>query len=98
MDWVVGWVRIHAHQVPGLAARRTDSTRRVAVDQVRDRIDMLERLAEVCEEQGRKGEATELRKEAKRSVAATRVTKPKIGRNEPCPCGSGKKFKKCCGA
>lgn len=22
----------------------------------------------------------------------------KIGRNEPCPCGSGKKFKKCCGA
>ncbi|PKL15014.1 MAG: hypothetical protein CVV50_01475 [Spirochaetae bacterium HGW-Spirochaetae-6] len=26
----------------------------------------------------------------------TRVT-PKIGRNEPCPCGSGKKYKKCCG-
>jgi len=24
-------------------------------------------------------------------------TEPKIGRNEPCPCGSGKKFKKCCG-
>jgi len=23
-------------------------------------------------------------------------TEPKIGRNEPCPCGSGKKFKKCC--
>lgn len=23
-------------------------------------------------------------------------TKPKIGRNEPCPCGSGKKYKKCC--
>ena len=23
---------------------------------------------------------------------------PKTGRNEPCPCGSGKKFKKCCGA
>ncbi|MFH1914460.1 MAG: YchJ family protein [Pseudomonadota bacterium] len=22
---------------------------------------------------------------------------PKIGRNEPCPCGSGKKHKKCCG-
>lgn len=21
---------------------------------------------------------------------------PKIGRNEPCPCGSGKKFKRCC--
>ncbi len=24
------------------------------------------------------------------------VAGPKIGRNDPCPCGSGKKFKKCC--
>jgi uncharacterized protein YecA (UPF0149 family) len=24
------------------------------------------------------------------------VSLPKIGRNEPCPCGSGKKYKKCC--
>jgi SWIM/SEC-C metal-binding protein len=23
-------------------------------------------------------------------------TSPKVGRNEPCPCGSGKKSKKCC--
>ena len=23
-------------------------------------------------------------------------TEPKIGRNEPCPCGSGKKYKSCC--
>ena len=22
----------------------------------------------------------------------------KVGRNEPCPCGSGKKYKRCCGA
>jgi SEC-C motif-containing protein len=25
------------------------------------------------------------------------VTVSKIGRNEPCPCGSGAKYKKCCG-
>jgi len=26
------------------------------------------------------------------------IEKPKkIGRNDPCPCGSGKKYKKCCG-
>ena len=25
------------------------------------------------------------------------VTSTKVGRNEPCPCGSGKKYKKCCG-
>ncbi|MFB3946993.1 SEC-C metal-binding domain-containing protein [Aeromonas veronii bv. sobria] len=24
------------------------------------------------------------------------VTPIKIGRNEPCPCGSGKKYKQCC--
>ena len=26
-----------------------------------------------------------------------RRTMPKVGRNEPCPCGSGKKYKNCCG-
>lgn len=26
-----------------------------------------------------------------------RRTEPKVGRNDPCPCGSGKKFKRCCG-
>ena len=26
-----------------------------------------------------------------------RREEPKVGRNDPCPCGSGKKFKKCCG-
>ena len=25
------------------------------------------------------------------------VAKDKVGRNDPCPCGSGKKHKKCCG-
>ncbi|QXM05663.1 SEC-C metal-binding domain-containing protein [Crassaminicella indica] len=29
--------------------------------------------------------------------AKTIVKENKIGRNEPCPCGSGKKYKKCCG-
>lgn len=31
-------------------------------------------------------------------VLAKPRTGPKIGRNDPCPCGSGKKYKKCCGA
>jgi len=30
--------------------------------------------------------------------SGTIVKGPKIGRNDPCPCGSGKKYKKCCGA
>jgi Preprotein translocase subunit SecA (ATPase, RNA helicase) len=30
-------------------------------------------------------------------VASQPVRVQKIGRNDPCPCGSGKKYKKCCG-
>lgn len=30
-------------------------------------------------------------------TAAPKTVEPKVGRNDPCPCGSGKKFKKCCG-
>jgi len=42
-------------------------------------------------------EAYQAAQQAARTVVAPRrVTK--IGRNEPCPCGSGKKYKKCCGA
>ena len=30
------------------------------------------------------------------NVAGASVKQRKVGRNEPCPCGSGKKYKKCC--
>ena len=30
-------------------------------------------------------------------VETFRRETPKVGRNDPCPCGSGKKFKRCCG-
>ena len=41
----------------------------------------------------------EKRKELYKTQKAfgTIVKGPKIGRNDPCPCGSGKKYKKCCG-
>jgi SEC-C motif domain protein len=35
-------------------------------------------------------------KEAKSNHEPIRRAEPKVGRNDPCPCGSGKKFKKCC--
>jgi len=51
--------------------------------------------------------ATAARPSAARSVLAGRAgsaarrssvaAAPKVGRNDPCPCGSGKKYKKCCG-
>ena len=36
--------------------------------------------------------------EEKPKLDTTNIDISKIGRNDPCPCGSGKKFKKCCGA
>jgi len=111
-----------------------------AIAEVRDRADIADRLADVCEEQGRDEEAKEFRRQSRatsvevsrtvsstgkvlrrktqasfggaglprselsnvagmlRDTPLTPVTRQKVGRNEPCPCGSGKKFKKCCGA
>lgn len=46
---------------------------------------------EILPEEKRK----ELYKEQKKS--GTIVKGPKVGRNDPCPCGSGLKYKKCCG-
>jgi preprotein translocase subunit SecA len=40
--------------------------------------------------------ATAAGEEAARTRTVTRAH-PKVGRNDPCPCGSGKKYKKCCG-
>ncbi len=34
---------------------------------------------------------------AKSKPPAQSTQTPKVGRNDPCPCGSGKKYKKCCG-
>jgi hypothetical protein len=95
----------------------------LAVAEVGNRTDILDRLADLCKEQGRTEEAHEFRQQAKNSTAAaetwlinrsasaaTVAARPransapssvgarKVGRNDPCSCGSGKKYKKCCGA
>jgi uncharacterized protein len=36
-------------------------------------------------------------KELYSNATTFRRSMPKVGRNDPCPCGSGKKFKQCCG-
>jgi preprotein translocase subunit SecA len=38
------------------------------------------------------------KEETKQSLVEQIKSRKKIGRNEPCSCGSGKKFKHCCGA
>jgi hypothetical protein len=78
---------------------------------VRDRVYIAERLQEVCEDGGRPDDARQFGEQAERLRqeplrAAAGLAPPagdvarrvKVGRNVPCPCGSGKKFKKCCGS
>jgi len=45
-----------------------------------------------------KGDRREPERVAQAAVDQARRESPKAGRNDPCPCGSGKKYKKCCGA
>lgn len=42
---------------------------------------------------------TDLTKKVRKvpNVRVLSVCTPKIGRNDKCPCGSGKKYKNCCG-
>jgi preprotein translocase subunit SecA len=45
------------------------------------------------------GKASDIVSEAAAAVEKAKPvrTGPKVGRNDPCPCGSGKKYKQCCG-
>jgi tetratricopeptide (TPR) repeat protein len=75
-----------------------------------DRAGVLERLIPLLSETGKEAEARALEVEERRyefeeqeeeeEETSTWMTdmsrEPKVGRNEPCPCGSGKKYKKCC--
>ncbi|MFD2445309.1 SEC-C metal-binding domain-containing protein [Bacillus sp. CGMCC 1.16607] len=55
---------------------------------------LWKQIAEENEYQFRK----HIEKDKKLSTGKPVLNNDKVGRNEPCPCGSGKKFKKCCGA
>ncbi len=71
---------------------REDSTKMILTVEIRQNDDATKRkqVATVTGESGA-GNGS-LKKQPVRNKAA------KVGRNDPCPCGSGKKYKKCCGA
>ena len=94
--------------------------RGLSVPDVRDDSDILDRLLDLYDEQGREEEARAIRErlayetprhednpyglpddESVDHFIPEQVepirTAPKIGRNQPCPCGSRKKYKRCCG-
>jgi tetratricopeptide (TPR) repeat protein len=143
----IGWSDTYRFITDSPDAPRAEQILRegLAVPDVQDRADLAERLADLCDEQGRHDEAKTLRRQAQpaadmaeatettveisasgtaahpkititlddpglplrklstiadalRTAAPTSTGRHKIGRNDPCPCGSGRKFKKCCGA
>jgi preprotein translocase subunit SecA len=59
-------------------------------------VEEQERVKEM-ERQQRKHELITNTSESAAEAPKTVIRGPKVGRNDPCPCGSGKKFKKCCG-
>jgi tetratricopeptide (TPR) repeat protein len=83
------------------------------VEDLKDRYDVLDRLADIYDGTGMFEESNSVREQIidylKKRDAQRRkdslpplskafpVTSTKIGRNDPCPCGSGLKYKKCCG-
>ncbi len=103
------WTSVHAgdvHQAlgdPDQAERafRRASTMAEAQHNPDDARVAAERLADLLTGlPGREDDAAQAARAVERSAAAyggPRVA-VKIGRNEPCPCGSGRKYKKCCAA
>ncbi len=69
-----------------------------SVPGVRDRADIADRFRYLYEDMGKVADAREWERKASQLRDPVPVVSRKVGRNEPCPCGSGTKFKKCCGS
>ncbi|AOY92677.1 preprotein translocase subunit SecA [Cupriavidus sp. USMAA2-4] len=72
-----------------------------ASEQIEEGLSHLENLQFKHEELGEGGEPLEDGQPARSAIAAGAAAaaagQPKVGRNDPCPCGSGKKYKQCHG-
>ena len=73
-----------------VAAIREDTARAILTVQLRQNEEPKRRV--VAKITGTSGGDGSDKKQPKRNTASD-----KVGRNDPCPCGSGKKYKKCCG-
>ena len=77
-------------------------------EEVRDRIDLVARMAEINEKAKKPEKVREYKALLHKLMPTTSKTSsyykpsplikpPEPGRNAPCPCGSGQKYKRCCG-
>ena len=75
------------------------------VEGLQDREHVMERLMNFYKDTDRKEEADEIKRELNELRKSKHdlknniqpISDVKVGRNDPCPCGSDKKYKKCCG-
>ena len=72
-----------------VAAIREDTARAILTVQLRSQQEPERK--QVAKETGTSADGTDKKKPVRKTAAQ------KIGRNDPCPCGSGKKYKQCCG-
>lgn len=105
----IGWSDCYSEDTKKIKADlgKAEEIIRRAVEKkdVRDRVDVLMRAIEIYTNLNQNEKTDELKEELKQieklEEKASSINIPirviKIGRNDPCPCGSGKKYKKCCG-
>lgn len=106
-DWgwgYIGWADCYWNDSSNLLKSEEILKRALSQESLQDRSDVLERAVDLFEELGKHQEADALKKELgalarlnPMKYINTPVRSEKVGRNDPCPCGSGKKYKKCCG-
>lgn len=70
---------------------------RTNVDQIQDILTGTREMADAVQKYLQKRSQNRDEKKKSRVKPKTIIKDRKIGRNDPCPCGSGKKYKKCCG-
>lgn len=101
------WTRVHAgdvHRALGDLQQAERAFRQaVAIAEASGERDDVattaERLSDLLAEvPDREQDAADAARTAARALASEQRVAPRTGRNDPCPCGSGRKFKKCCGA
>ncbi|MGH9102223.1 MAG: SEC-C metal-binding domain-containing protein, partial [Acidimicrobiales bacterium] len=105
------WVRIHAGDAlsalgdsAGAEARFREAATMARADaDPEGEADALERLSELLsKDEARSQEAADAAAACRQARAGPHGARlrsgPKVGRNSPCPCGSGRKYKRCCGA
>jgi len=105
-DWgwgYIGWADCYWNDSSNLFKSEEILKRALSRESVNNRADVLERAIDLYEELGKHQEAAVLRKGAQAfqrsgplKYMATPIRSEKVGMNDPCPCGSGKKYKKCC--